>query len=238
MSKMNNEVVVSMDTVFYKGEAYAILKEEGLSMAPFYNFYSISGEKAIRVLPYSAQGNATSHHEYNFFGTSEGMKAYDDFSFSTISVCETVINNNLMSTTGLRPIDVGNFVKNHPRPPKFNAASLKVRRELTKEIKVNQGSGEIYQDDKLIGKFTQGSEKSADLKQGKAVFKVQFIGKTECATVKFGEFKVDRNDNPNMEIITEFDGQFHRMNINENNRTFDIDAFRQAVQFLVEKGYL
>jgi hypothetical protein len=238
-SKMENAVVVSLDTIFFKGDAYAILKETGISFSPFYEFYTLTGEKVIDILPYSAgDGKATSHHEYRFHGTSEGMKAYDDYSFSTISVCETVINNNLMNTTGLRAIDVGNFCKKHPRPAKFNPGALKVKREMTKAIKINQGYGEIYQDDKLIAKFTQGSDKSPDLKKSSSVFRITFLNTTLCATVTFGEYKPDRIANPNMEVTTEFDGNTHHMNIEEANTTYDVDAFKQAVQFLVSKGYL
>ncbi|MEI6089545.1 MAG: hypothetical protein WCR42_03760 [bacterium] len=238
-SKMNNSAVISLDTLYFKGEPYAIYNQKGFSIASFYEFYAITGEKAIEVLPYSSgEGSATSNHEYRFFGTCTGMSAYVDFNFSAIKVCENVINNNLMSTTGLRPIDVGNFCKAHPRPAKFNPGLLKVKREMTKEIKISQGSGEIFQGNVLIGKFTQGSAKSADLKKSNAVYKVNFTNNQLCATIRFGEFKVDRQADPNMEVLTEFDGLISRMNIDAANQTFDIDAFKQAIQFLVQKGYL
>ncbi len=238
-SKLNSNCVVSLDTVYYKGEPYAILKETGISFAPFYNFYTLTGNKAIEVVPYSGgDGKATSHHEYRFFGNSEGMKGYMDFAFSTIGVCENVINNNLMNSNELRPIDVGNFVKKNPRPKKFNPGNLKVKREMTLAIKINQGYGEIYQGDKLIGKFVQGKEKNDNDKYTKAVFKVSFLNGTECAKIKFPYDKFDRKDNRALEVYTEYDDENHNLSIDDANTTFDVDAFKQAVIYLVNKGYL
>lgn len=238
-SKANNEVVISMDTVFYKGEPVAVMKKEGFSIASFYTFYSLTGEKSIRVTPYSAtDGGPTTNNEYEFFGTSSGMKGYLDFAFSPLTVCENIINNNLLSTTGLRPIDVGNFVKNHPRPAKFNPANLKVKREMTKEIKINQGNGEINQGDVKIGIFTQGTRKSEDLKQSTAVFIVKFLNQTKCAEITFPDGKYERNLSPYISLYTEFDGKFHNLNMDDKNRTFDVDAFKQAVEFMVKMGYL
>ncbi|OGU61227.1 MAG: hypothetical protein A2X64_06605 [Ignavibacteria bacterium GWF2_33_9] len=238
-SKLNNEVVVSLDTVFSKGNPYAVMKTEGFSFASLYTFYSINGEKAISVIPYNGGENgATSHHEFEFYGTSMGMKAYVDFAFSGISVCETIIKNNLMTQNGLNPLDVATFVNNHPRPPKFNPAKMKVVRDMKKEIKINQGYGEIYQGNIKIGLFTQGTDKSADLKKSTAVFIVKFLNQTNCAEIRFSDDKYERNLNPFMSILTEFDGKMFNSSINDNNRTFDIDAFKQAVEYLVQKGYL
>lgn len=238
-SKMNNEAVVSMDTLYYKGEPYAIYKQKGISLAPFHEFYTITGEHAIEVLPYSGgDGSATTNMEYRFMGNCTGMSAYDDFCFSAIKVCENVINNNLLSTTALRPIDVGNFCKNHPRPAKFNPGLLKVKREMTKEIKISQGTGEIFQGNVLIGKFSQGTNLSSDMKKSTAWFKVTFTNNQICATVTFGSYKADRQADPNMEITTEYDGLISRMNIDPANQTFDVDSFKQAIQFLILKGYL
>jgi hypothetical protein len=231
-------VTVSLDTVFFKGEHYCILKEEGISFSPFYTFYSLTGEKAIYILPYSAKAETTTHHEYNFFGTMEGSKAYDDYSFSTVSVIETVINNNLLSPTGLRPIDVGNFCKDHPRPSKFNPASMKVTRNLALEVKINQGYGEIYQGKPLIGKFTQTLDKQMSASDAKAIFKVKFVNGTDCATVKFLNDKREREKNKSLEVFTEHDGKMHFLTIEVNNLEWDVDAFKQAVVFLVQKGYL
>jgi hypothetical protein len=239
MSKSENQVVISLDTVYYKGEAYAAMKKEGFSIASILTYYSLSGEKVMTVMPYSSgENNATSHHEYTFFGTSSGMKAYAPFSFKTISICENIVNNNLLSSTGLRPIDVGNFVKNYPRPAKFNPAKMKVTREMTKAIKINQGYGEIYQGDVKIGIFIQGTRKSEDLKKSTAVFTVKFLNQTNCAEITFEDGKFERNQNPTMSVFTEFDGKNAFLTIEENNRTFDVDAFVQAVEFLVKNGYL
>ncbi len=238
LSKSNNEIIVSMDTVFYKGIPHSILKEEGISFAPFYNFYSLKGEKCIEVLPYSADGKATSHHEYRFFGTNTGMKAYTDFSFSTIGVCKNVIFNNLMNADGLNSLDVGNFTNIGKRPPKFDPGKLKVKREMSKVIKIDQGNKNIYQGDVLIGKFTQGSEKSSDLKESKTVVNITFINLTKCAQIKFEEYKVSRLSNPNMTIETEFEGKYHQLKVKEENASFDSDVIKQAVEYLVTNGYL
>lgn len=239
MSKSENQVVISLDTVFFKGEPYAVMKKEGFSIASILTFYSLTGEKVITVLPYSSgDNNSTSHHEYSFHGTSSGMKAYLPFSFKTISICENIVNNALLNTTGLRAIDVGNFVKNNPRPPKFNPAILKIKREMAKSIKINQGYGEIYQGEVKIGIFTQGTRKSEDLKKSTAVFIVKFLNQTKCAEITFEDGKFERDQNPTMSINTEFDGKNAFLTIDENNRTFDIDTFKQAVEFLVKNGYL
>lgn len=238
-SKLNNNVIVSMDTVYFKGEPYCILKETGISFSPFYGFYTLSGEKVIDVLPYSAgDGKATTHHEYTFYGTSKGSKAYMDYSFSTISVCEDVINNNLMNTNELRPIDVGNFCKKHPRPPKFNPSNLKVRREMSVAIKINQGYGEIRQGDVMIGKFTQGTDKPLTESGTNSVFKINFMNGTQCAVVTFPWDKNERKSSKYLEVFSEFDAQVHRLTLEPGNTTFDIDAFKQAVEYLVQKGYL
>lgn len=238
-SKTNSEAVISLDTVFFKGEPHSILKESGISLSPFYHFYTLTGNKAIDVLPYSAgDGKAVTHHEYKFYGTSEGSSGYLDFSFSTMGVVENVINNNLLNTNDLRPIDVGNFVKNHPRPAKFNPANVKVVREMSLEIKINQGYGEITQGSKNIGKFTQGTEKSNDYPVENSKFKVSFMNNTHCATVLFPSVKFDRNEQKYLIVITEYDGKIHRLTLNDENTTFDVDAFKQGVEFLVSKGYL
>jgi hypothetical protein len=238
-SKINNEAIVSLDTVFYKGEPYCILNESGMSLSPFYHFSTLTGVKSIDVIPYSAgDGKAVTHHEYRFLGTSVGMSGYLDYSFSTISVVENVINNNLLNTNELRPIDVGNFVKNNPRPPKFNPAQLKVVREMSLAIKINQGYGEIYQGDKKIGTFLQGKEKTDEYPVENAKFKVNFLNNTHCATVIFPNGKFERNEQKYLVIITEFEGKVHRLTIKADNMTFDVDAFKQGVEYLVEKGYL
>ena len=238
-SRQNGEAVVSMDTVYYKGEPYCIVKESGISFSPFYHFHTLTGDKVIDVLPYSAgEGKAVTHHEYKFYGTSLGMSGYLDFSFSTISVVENVINNNLMNTNELRPIDVGNFVKNNPRPPKFNPAKLKAMREMSLPVKINQGWGQITQDDKNIGTFDQGKAVMNEYPVENAVFKVYFMNKTLCATVLFPNGKYERGEHKYLDIITEYDGKTHRLTIDKDNQTFDVDAFRQGVEFLVKKGYL
>jgi hypothetical protein len=237
-SRLNNDIVISLDTVYFKGEAHSILKTTGISLSPFYHFSSLKGEKAIDVLPYSAEGNATTHNEYIFFGNSQGMKAYKPYSFSTISICEEVVNNNLLSTTSLRAIDVGNFVKNNPRPAKFNAASLKVRREMTKEIKLNEGYGEIYQADKLIGKFTRSYERNNNMLTIKNIYQIKFLNGTLCGTVSTSADKSDRKQNKYMEAITEYDGQVHRLTIDDANTDWDFDSFKQALKYLVANGYL
>ncbi len=238
-SKVNNEVVISLDTVFYKGEPQSIIRESGISFSPFYHFYTLTGNKAIDVLPYSAgDGKAVTHHEYKFYGTSEGSSGYLDFSFSSISVAENVVNNNLMNTNELRPVDVGNFVKKYPRPPKFNPAKLKAVREMSLAVKINQGYGEITQGDAKIGKFTQGKNKTDEYPVENAVFKVQFLNSTLCATIIFPNGKFERNEQKYLDLVTEFDGKTHRLTIDNDNMTFDVDAFKQGVEYLVKNGYL
>lgn len=238
-SKLNNESIISMDTVFYKGEPYCILKESGMSLSPFYHFSTITGNKAIDVIPYSSgDGKAVTHHEYRFYGNSDGMVGYLDYSFSTMGVIDNVINNNLLNTNELRPIDVGNFAKNNPRPPKFKPANLKVIREMSLPIKINQGYGEIYQDEKKIGIFTQGKDNSNDYPVENAIFKVNFLNSTHCATIIFPFGKYERGQQNYLEVITEYDGKKHRLTIEKDNQTFDVDAFRQGVEYLVRNGYL
>ena len=237
-SRNSQGITVSLDTVFFKGNHYCILKEEGISLSPFYTFYTLTGEKAIYVLPYSAKGDATTHHEFNFFGNMEGSKAYVDYSFSTISVIETVINNNLLSSTSLRPIDVGNFCKDHPRPARFSPAAMKVTRDMALEVKINQGYGEINQGKPLIGKFTQSLDKPLGTAGSNSVFTVKFLNGNTCGTVKFSSDKNERKSNRYLEIFTESDGKTHRLTLEDKNTEWDVIAFKQAVVYLVNNGYL
>jgi hypothetical protein len=238
-SKLNNESVLSLDTLYYKGDPYAVMKESGFSLSPFYTFYTLSGTKSIDVMPYSGgDGKTVTHHEYKFHGTSENMSGYLSFEFSTMNVCDNIINNNLLNTNELRPIDVGNFCKKNPRPPKFNPARLKVEREMSLPIKINQGYGQVYQGEKQIGKFTQHKDKSNDYPVENAIFKLTFMNNTQCAVITFPYDKFDRNKHKYLEVMTEYDGKTHRLTIDDDKTTFDVDAFKQAVEYLVLKGYL
>jgi hypothetical protein len=238
-SRINKDVVVSLDTVYFKGEPYSLLKMDGISFSPFYHFSTITGEKAFDVLPYSSgDGKTTDHHEFIFFGNSTGMRAYANYSFTTIGVCETVINNNLLSPTSLKSIDVGNFVKNNPRPAKFNPGALKVRREMTKEVKINQGYGDITQGGISIAKFDMVSDRNDKMITTKNIYRVRFLNGTQAAVVTISADKQERQKNKYMEAFTEFDGKTHNLTIEPANTDWDIDAFKQAVLYLINNGYL
>ena len=40
-----------------------------------------------------------------------------------------------------------------------------------------------------------------------------------------------------IEVMTSYDGKTHRLTIDEDKTTFDVNAFKQAVEYLVSKGY-
>lgn len=230
-----------MDTVFRSGNPYAVLKVGGVStFAETYTFYTLTGDKAIEVMPDKGGVDGSTKHRYQFFGNSAGMAGYDDFSMSTISVVETVVNNDLMNATGLRTVDVGNFVRRYPKPAPFNAAKLKARREMTGEIKVKQeiSTGVITQGREQIGTFDFGTNSNDKAQFTHTWYRVKFNNGTNMAMVRVPWSKQERKEKRSMEVETEFDGKVHAVQIDEANTDWDIDSFKQAVQFLVEKGYL
>ncbi len=240
-SRSERSVIVSMDTVFNAGEPYAVLSVGGVStFAETYTFSTLTGEKAIEVMPDKGGVDGTTKHRYTFFGTSSGMVAWDDFSMSTISVCETVVNENLMNATGLRSVDVGNFVRKHPRPAPFNPGALKVKREMTGKITVKEdiNKGTISQGEKQIGAFTSGTESNDKAQFTNTWYDVTFMNGTKCARVRIPWDKQTRQKNLVMEVTTEYDGLTTKVNIDASNADWSIDSFKQAISYLVEKGYL
>lgn len=240
-SRAEKSVVVSLDTVFSSGEPYAVLEIGGVStFAETYTFFTLTGEKAIEVMPDKGGVDGTTKHRYTFFGTSSGMAAWDDFSMSTMTVCETVVNENLMNATGLRSVDVGNFVRKHPRPAPFNPGALKAKREMTGKITVKEeiNVGTITQGQTQIGKFTSGTESNDKNMFENTVYDVNFNNGTKCARVRIPWDKPTRQKKLTMEVITEFDGLTTTLNIVPENADWSIDCFKQAIAHLVEKGYL
>lgn len=240
-SRTGSEVVVSMDTVYRAGNPYAVLKVGGISgLAETYTFYTLTGDKAIEVMPDKSGADGTSKHRYQFFGNSAGMAGYDDFSFSTISVVETVVNNDLMNATGLRSVDVGNFVRRYPKPAPFNAAKLKARREMTGEIKVKQdiNSGVITQGRDQIGTFDYGTISTETQQLTHSYFAIKFNNGTKMATVRMPWNKQEREQKRQMEIETEFDGKIHTLQLSEDAAKWEIDVLKEATKWLVDNGYL
>ncbi|MBS1562031.1 MAG: hypothetical protein JSS89_10525 [Bacteroidetes bacterium] len=240
-SRSERSIIVSMDTVFSSGEPYAVLKVGGVStFAETYTFSSLTGDKCIEVMPDKGGADGSTKHKYTFFGTSQGMNAWDDFSMSTISVVETVVNENLMNATGLRAVDVGNFVRKHPRPAPFNPGLLKVKREMAGKITVQESinSGTISQSDKEIGTFRASTESNDKVQFTNSVYVVSFMNGTKCATIRIPWDKQERQKKLLMEVSTEFDGQVTNVNIDPANVDWTNDSFKQALSYLVSKGYL
>ncbi len=238
-SRIDSSIVVSLDTVFRYGEAYATLKVVG-DLMPDYLFSTLSGKMLIEVVPSEANaGEMDSYHDYVIIDPDQGGKAFIKFDFTTLGVVETVVENDLLTPDGLNYKNTRKFLDKHPDPTKPKAprkSQNNVKRNINSYISIDKEKSWVNQDSKIIAKFERNQFFEGDEQRVK--FTVYFAGGQVCATVAFAVRQSFRVAKPEAEILTAFDNQKHYIDFDSASAESETTAFRACLKWLVDNKYL
>jgi hypothetical protein len=231
-SRSENSVVVSMDTIYKSGNPYAIIKTTGSFINPTHTVYSLNGEELIDIVQsaHKASGGDKTFHEWKFLHKDANGSAFTEYSMSTMTVVDNIVNSDLMNPTGLNTSAATRFMLRYPDPdnrPKAPEANRMVDRDRSAEVIDVMTEKKIKQGGRYIGSYKEtgdyvGSERFAT----KTVY---YMDGTVAATVTYKYFSPF-----DAEIVTMKDNKTHQVTREGVNR----DIFSVALDYLVKNLYL
>ena len=229
-SREEGSTVVSLDTIFKAGAPYGVLKAKSINMLQTdYIFYTLSGEEVINVTQSDPKSGDKTWQEYKFLDREANGSAYIEYSMSTMSVVDRIVDSDLMSPTGLNAGNATRFMLRYPDPdnrPKAPEANRMVDRDRSRPVNDNL-DGNITQGTVLIGTYTKsrGSQNGVDI----TTATIYYRDRNVAATAKYKTFGSDTT-----EVTTTKDNKKHTIDGSRVNRS----NIQQAAQYLVDNLYL
>jgi hypothetical protein len=230
-SRAERSTIVSMDTVFKAGMPYAVIKSTGGMLTPVHTFYTLNGREVIDVVQSASKKNTTkTFQEYKVLDPGVAGSAFIEFSMSTMTVVDYIVDNDLISSTGVNTNAANTFILKYRDPdiqPKAPEVNRMVDRNRTAEVFDVMTEKKIKQGGKIIGSYKETGDMVGDERY--ATKTVYFTDGTVCATVTYKYFSPF-----DAEIVTSKDNKSHNVSREGVNR----DIFEVALKYLVDKLYL
>ncbi len=243
-SRAENSVVLSLDTAFKGGKPLFIVlrKEAAMGVTGAFHVYTLKGNEVIEVQTTKVPGSEQSWRKYIMLDDEITGAAYLHITgLSDINIVEDIISNDLIGDDGLNRERAQRFLQRYPDPTvevKIDPSKLKVKRDLSKIVRIDRLKKDIRQDDKIIASYKETRITNDGSGKDLTKYTIHFVRsiKPVCATVTMGTHSVTREANPEMEIVTSYDNKTHLVTIQKENITFD--SLKQAVDYLIENLYL
>lgn len=161
-SKDKGKIIVSLDTIFNSGTAYAILKEKKVNLQTEYTLSSLSGNELMYIQteyiddPKSASGK-TYYKAFIFVGSGSRGEIVMGGKVEKVIVEYDLVNDNDINPDGEKKFLLKNPPKYSNKPqqvivittPQYNTVAR------NRSLPIFVSGSEIKQDGKVIGSFTK-----------------------------------------------------------------------------------
>lgn len=153
-SKRKGTIIWSLDTIFNKGQAYAILTKKKMMPHHEYRLYSLNRKELIFI---QTVGNMDGREYYSFNFVDNRKRAYPE-KYVTFDIVKEVVAFDLVKGDSINPFGLIKFLKKYPPKKSSNTVEEKdiniystVKRN--RDEKIYFTDGEIYQDYEIIGTY-------------------------------------------------------------------------------------
>lgn len=163
VSKQKGTVILSLDTIFSKGNPYAILVK--IKEMPYHRYILYSLDKKELATIQSKGGANPNDNGYYSFRFSASEQTAEPEKYITFKLEKEIVAYDLVKDNKINPFGEIKFLKKYPRkfsnpsyveyigdaPPNTPDIYAVVKRDTDKEIYASEGN--IHQDYKLIGRY-------------------------------------------------------------------------------------
>ncbi|MFN4123967.1 MAG: hypothetical protein ACK4GL_11780 [Flavobacteriales bacterium] len=222
-----NTVVVSLDTIFNRGQRYGIIIRN-LQMRNDFDVKSLNGNAAFFI----TAANAPAGYLSLRFLDGSNRDATIPFVFGIERIAEFIVKENLLRTDGINEDAIAVFMNKYPYRERKNIIQSAVsdlnttidESKRNRQLKVYERNNELYQGDFLIGTFKKANENyGTDVKR---VINIYFTNDDHCAKAIFDM------GNSNVLIITTKDKREHYITIK------GVVTAKKIAEYLVSWRYL
>jgi hypothetical protein len=230
-SRAEGSIVVSMDTIFKAGNPYGVVKTKSVNMLQEeHTFYALNGVEVIDVVQSSPKRGDKTWQEYKILDPTAPGSAFLEYSMSTMSVVDRIVESDLINPTGVNSENASRFMLRWPDPdnrPKAPEANRMVSRDRSRAVEDNFSERKILQGTVVIGTYdlSRGQINGEDI----TTATIYYMDRTIAATAKYKTFGSNFT-----EVTTTKDNKTHTIDGSYANRT----NVQQAAKYLVDNLYL
>lgn len=232
-SKEKENVIVSLDTIFNGGTAYAILKEKKVNLQTEYTLSSLSGKELMYIQTESiddakSASGKTYYKAFIFAGSGSRGEIVMGGKVEKVIVEYDLVKDSIINPEGEKKFLLKNPPKYSNKPQQVvlvtTAQYNTITRNRTMPIFVSHS--EIKQDNKVVGTFT----KSTNMNYGKST---TIIAIFLPDGTKVAESTADGQNPKSFSTVTLKDNRTHSVNTTTyGNEVKDIAKYLTDLQYL------